>query len=92
MWIRIQKNWPSAPTFFSSDLKNIISCEKKRFCWLNSAFPFILSVILYLWIRIRIHVPKWIRIRFYITDLKAQWTVIWNVRYVCKVSLLLHAV
>ena len=28
-------------------------------CWLNSAFPF----ILYLWIRIRIHGPKWIRIQ-----------------------------
>ena len=37
--------------------------KKKDFCWLNSAFPFILSVILYLWIRIRIHKPKWIRIQ-----------------------------
>ena len=39
--------------------------RQKDFCGLNCAFPFILSVILYLWIRIRIHGPKWIRI--YIT-------------------------
>ena len=31
--------------------------KKKYFYWLNSAFPFILSVILYLWIRIRIRNP-----------------------------------
>ena len=35
--------------------------KNNDFCWLNSAFPYILSVILYLWIRI--HGPKWIRIR-----------------------------
>ena len=35
-------------------MKNIISLEKKEdFCWLNSAFPFIFSVILYLRIRIQ---------------------------------------
>ena len=35
--------------------------RKFFFALLNSALPFILSVILYLWIRI--HGPKWIRIR-----------------------------
>ena len=49
--------------FKGSELKHIISCENKDFCWLNSAFPFILLVILCLWIQIRIHRPKWIRIR-----------------------------
>ena len=44
--------------FKGSELKHIISCEKKIFCWLNSAFPFILSVILYLQIRIRIRNPN----------------------------------
>ena len=34
-------------------------CEKQTICWLISAFPF----ISYLWIRIRIHGPKSIRIR-----------------------------
>ena len=42
--------------FKGSELKHIISCENKDFCWLNSAFPFILSVILYLWIRIQIRI------------------------------------
>ena len=43
--------------FKGSELKHIISCENKDFCWLNSAFPFIFSVILCLWIRIRIRNP-----------------------------------
>ena len=42
--------------FKGSELKHIISCENKYFCWLNSAFPLILSVILCLWIRIRIRI------------------------------------
>ena len=47
----------SAMMSFSSDLKNIISCKKKRdFYCLNSAFS---PLILYLWI----HGPKWIQIR-----------------------------
>ena len=41
------------PAFFlGSDLKNMISYEKKKLIWLNSAFP----LILYIWIRK--HVPK----------------------------------
>ena len=54
------RRWPSANIstyfFLGSDMKNIVSSAKKIFCWLNSAFPFILSVILYLWIRIRIQI------------------------------------
>ena len=44
-----------ATFFFGSDFENIISCEKKR--RLNSALSFIFNF----WIRI--HGPKWIRIR-----------------------------
>ena len=38
-------------------VKNSYSSERKK-CWLNSNFCF----ILYLWIRILIHGPKWMRI------------------------------
>ena len=44
----------SAPALFRFRLEKYnFPAKKKDFCWLNSAFPFILSVILYLWIRIR---------------------------------------
>ena len=43
----------SAPTFFRFRLKKYNFLRKKEdFCWLNSAFLIILSVILYLWIHI----------------------------------------
>ena len=42
--------------FFRFRLEKYNFLRKKNLCWLNSVFPFILSVILYLWIRIRIHI------------------------------------
>ena len=48
--------------FLVSYLKNIISYKIiPKFCWLNSAFPF----ILYLWIWI--HGPKWMQIQIHTT-------------------------
>ena len=47
--------------FLGSDLKNKFPAKKKIFLLVKLCFSFILSVILYLWIRI--HGPKWIRIR-----------------------------
>ena len=50
------RGWASANIssyfFLGSDMR-----KKKYFCWLNSAFSFILSVILHLWIQIRIRNP-----------------------------------
>ena len=61
----------SAMISLGSDLKNIVSCEKKK-NWLNSAFfpSFYTSGSgSGTGLGIRIHGPKWIRIRIHATDL-----------------------
>ena len=47
----------SAPPFYRFRLEKYYF-QKEDFCGLNTAFPFIISVILYLWIRIRNPDPR----------------------------------
>ena len=51
MWIRIDSQNLINPDPVRIQVNKITKFSKH--CWLNSAFPFILSVILHLWIRIR---------------------------------------
>ena len=57
----IFKSIPKSQILFRLRLEKYVLQKK---CWLNSAFLF----ILYLWIRIRIHGSKLMRIRIHITD------------------------
>ena len=72
----IYKSAPILPIFLGLDLKTIISHEKKppKMSWLNSAFPFIYTSGsgIEFGLRIRIHGPKWMRIRIHIAVKKSK--------------------